>query len=126
MADRSKVFRGDRLKKIRESKNLTQDDLNNMLSLGNTQIHRYETGKAEPSPDVLVRISRAIGVTTDYLLGLVDNPFENLQEGDLSPVERKLLTAFRTGEFRDLMRIAAEAEPKKPVGIVSPKPIRES
>lgn len=108
MADRKRIFRGDRLKLIRENRGLTQDDLNNRLGFGPAQIYRYETGKADPSPEILVRIAVELEVTTDWLLGLVSQPKENLQEKDLSNAERKLLSAFRRGDLRDLMRIAAE------------------
>lgn len=108
MADRKRIFRGDRLKIIREQLNLTQDELNSRIGLGPSQIYRYETSKADPSPEILVRIAVELEVTTDWLLGLVDDPNSHLEEADLTPAERKLLAAFRRGDLRDLMRIAAE------------------
>lgn len=110
MTDRKKIFRGDRLREIRERRNLTQDDLNNRLGFGGTQVYRYETGKADPSPEVLVRLARELEVTTDWLLGLVDAPGEHLQEEDLAPDERKLLSAFRRGDWREGMKIFSQAE----------------
>lgn len=113
MPDRKRIFRGDRLREIRERRNLTQDDLNTRLGFGSTQVYRYETGKADPSPEVLVRLAQELEITVDYLLGLVNSPSAHLEESDLSPTERKLLSAFRRGDMRDLMKIAAEeAEPE--------------
>ena len=108
MTDRKKIFRGDRLREIREKRNLTQDDLNIRLGFGGTQVYRYETGKADPSPEVLARIARELEVSADYLLGLVDRPTDYLEESELSPTERKLLSAFRRRDLRDLMKIAAD------------------
>ena len=99
MPDRKKIFRGDRLREIREKRNLTQDDLNSRLGFGGTQVYRYETGKADPSPEILVRLARELEVTVDYLLGLVDAPSAHLEESELSSIERKLLSAFRRGDF---------------------------
>jgi transcriptional regulator with XRE-family HTH domain len=124
VADRKRIFRGDRLKLIRENRGLTQDDLNTRLGFGPTQIYRYETGKADPSPDVLVRIAVELEVTTDWLLGLVNEPTERLQENELSNAERKLLSAFRRGDLRDLMRIAAEdSNPNIEISGTAPKPV---
>lgn len=124
MAERKRIFRGDRLKLIRENRGLTQDDLNSRLGFGQAQIYRYETGKADPSPDVLVRIAVELEVTTDWLLGLVSMPKEHLQEKDLSSSERKLLSAFRRGDLRDLMRIAAEdTQPNNEMNVAGHQPI---
>lgn len=127
MADRKRIFRGDRLKQIRENRGLTQDDLNTRLGFGAAQIYRYETGKADPSPDVLARIAVELEVTTDWLLGLVATPNEHLQGKDLSAAERKLLSAFRRGDLRGLMRIAAEdAQPDDEMNITGKQPITNS
>lgn len=124
MAERKRIFRGDRLKLIRENRGLTQDDLNTRLGFGPAQIYRYETGKADPSSEILVRIARELEVTTDWLLGLVDTPNELLQEKDLSSAERKLLSAFRRGDLRDLMRIAAEdTQPDDEMNVPGQKPV---
>lgn len=127
MADRKKIFRGDRLKLIRENRGLTQDDLNSRLGFGPAQIYRYETGKADPSPEVLVRIARELEVSTDWLLGLVATPTEYLQEQGISADERKLLSAYRSGDLRNAMRILAEQdEAHNPVGVPGQKPVAES
>jgi|CXWL01.1.fsa_nt_gi transcriptional regulator with XRE-family HTH domain len=108
MKERKKIFRGDRLKQIREVRGFTQDELESRLKLGNTTIYRYEKGDAEPSPVVIGGIARELEVTADYLLGLVDDPSAHLEESELSSIERKLLSAFRRGDLRDLMKIASE------------------
>jgi len=122
-----RVFRGDRLKRIRTERNLTQDDLNNRLGFGANQIYKYESGKSDPSAEIFVRIANELEVTTDWLLGLVAEPNEYLQEKDLSSAERKLLSAFRRGDLRDLMRIASEnLEPKSELSIAGHQPVTNS
>lgn len=108
MKERKKIFRGDRLRKIREARGFTQDELEARLKLGNTTVYRYEKGDAEPSPVVIGGLARELEVTADYLLGLVDDPEAHLEESELSPTERKLLSAFRRGDLRDLMKIATD------------------
>lgn len=46
---KNKWFRGDRLKRIREKKGLTQANLEERLGLDPTRIYRYETGRSEPT-----------------------------------------------------------------------------
>ena len=50
----------------------------------------YETGRKKPSLEVLVDMAVKLGATTDYLLGLSDDPppstGTNIKTGDHSPV----------------------------------------
>ncbi|MFO7323676.1 MAG: helix-turn-helix transcriptional regulator [Chloroflexota bacterium] len=108
MRERKKIFRGDRLREMRRKRQLTQDELAERLGFGQSQMNKYENGKSDPTPEVLVRLARELEVTTDWLLGLVDDPTSHLQERDLTAMERKLLSAFRRGDFKELVRIAVD------------------
>lgn len=112
MDERKQVFRGQRLKEVRERRGFTQDDLQSRLGFGNTQIHRYETGKSEPSPEALVKLSKELNVTADYLLGLVDNPNEYLTDEPLTPGEARLIALIRSqdtiGSVRAVTDLLAE------------------
>lgn len=99
-----KIFRGDRLKKLRTDAGMTQQELADRLNIAQTQIYQYESQRTDPSPDVIVRIAREFGATSDYLLGLVDKPTQRLQEEDLTSAERKLLSAFRSGDMKAAMK----------------------
>lgn len=59
----------ERLKLLRKSKRLTQDQLAEVLSIGIQSIKRYETGKQDASSTHVVLIADFFGVSTDYLLG---------------------------------------------------------
>lgn len=108
MPERKRIFRGDRLREMRRKRQLTQDELADRLGFGQSQMNKYENGKSDPTPEVLVRLAKELAVTTDWLLGLVDDPEAFLQEQELTPAERKLLSAFRRGDFKELVRLAAE------------------
>ncbi len=108
MAERKRIFRGDRLREIREKRDLTQDELAERAGFGQSQINKYENGKSDPTPDVLARLAGELEVSTDWLLGLVEKPNEHLQEHELTAIERKLLAAWRRGDFKELMRLAGE------------------
>lgn len=60
---------GERVKYLRTSKKLTQEQLAKQVGLTKSVISAYETGIRMPSYDVLIQFSRIFHVTTDYLLG---------------------------------------------------------
>ena len=64
----------ERLKTLRKSKRLTQDQLAEVLQIGVQTIKRYETGKQDASSTHVVLIADYFHVSTDYLLGRSDRP----------------------------------------------------
>ncbi len=67
----SKIF-AERLKTIREVRGLSQSDLAKKSGLQAAAISHFETAARSPSFDNLRRLSDALSVTTDYLMGRVD------------------------------------------------------
>jgi len=65
-----------RIKDLREKHNLTQIQLAAMLGLSRPTIAMYESGKVNPQLTIITKLSEYFGVTTDYLLGLVEDPGE--------------------------------------------------
>lgn len=70
----------ERLKQLRKNANLSQHQLAKEAGVPQTSINFYESGKRQPTIDVLVKFSQYFHVSADYLLGLVDEP-----QGDISP-----------------------------------------
>ncbi len=64
---------GDRLKKLRKQKHITQSQLAERIGVTKAMVSAYETGMRSPSHDIFVRIARDMGVSTDYLYGLTEN-----------------------------------------------------
>jgi len=110
---RPHAFRGDRLRRLREQHRLAQLDLAVQIGAGSQQIHRYEVGEAEPSPFQLKRLAKALGVTTDYLLGLSDQEHPPVLESSLSPDERRFLEALRQGKLKALRLLMEETLPQE-------------
>jgi transcriptional regulator with XRE-family HTH domain len=69
----SEIFK-DRLKAARELRELKQSELADRAKLPPSSIAHFEGGSRKPSFDTLRRIANALEVTTDYLLGRVDDP----------------------------------------------------
>ena len=70
---------GDRLKELRNSKNLSQEELSEILEVRKSSISNWETGKATPTFDMLTKIAEYFGVTTDYLLDFTQDDIDNLE-----------------------------------------------
>ncbi|MFA6801516.1 MAG: helix-turn-helix transcriptional regulator [Acholeplasmataceae bacterium] len=65
------------LKKLREEKGLTQQDVANYLQMSRTGYSHYESGHSQPSIDQIIKLSRFYAVTTDYLLNLTTVNLKN-------------------------------------------------
>ncbi len=61
---------GDRLRKLRKERKLTQKELANLIGVKNSVISFYEVGDRKPSLEVLIKLSNALHISTDILLGI--------------------------------------------------------
>jgi transcriptional regulator with XRE-family HTH domain len=71
--DPSELFR-DRLRAARDMRGLSQSELAKIAEMPPSSIAHFETGTRKPSFDTLRRLANALEVTTDYLLGRVEEP----------------------------------------------------
>lgn len=69
----SEIFKV-RLKAARELRELKQSEVAERAKLPPSSIAHFEAGARKPSFDTLRRLANALEVTTDYLLGRVDDP----------------------------------------------------
>ena len=69
----SKIF-GDRLKVARSLRGWSQAELAEATKLQVSAISHFETSTRSPSFDNLRKLSDALQVTTDYLIGRTDSP----------------------------------------------------
>ena len=58
----------ERLTTARESKNMSQKALADILSVDPVSVNRWEHGNSRPDWENLRKISKALGVSIDYLL----------------------------------------------------------
>jgi len=64
----------ERLKNIRAMRSLTQSELGDKSGLPTSSIAQFETKARKPSFETLRKLSKALEVSTDYLLGTSDEP----------------------------------------------------
>ena len=59
----------ERIRNLREDRDLKQSDLAEMLNCTQVCYSNYETGKRDVPTEVLIRLADFYGTSTDYLLG---------------------------------------------------------
>lgn len=64
----------ERLRAARELRKWSQSELAEKASMPPSSIAHFESGSRKPSFDTLRRLASALEMTTDYLLGRVDDP----------------------------------------------------
>lgn len=70
----------DRLVKLQTDGNYLKKDIANAIGVSVMAYYRYEQGTREPSASVIIALANFFGVSTDYLLGLTDDPRRMLTE----------------------------------------------
>lgn len=84
---------GNRLRELRKLKGITQEELAASVSLSRRMIVYYETQGGSPSPDLLVKLARALGVSCEILLG------------QKQPARRQSASAVQLEDVRLLRRL---------------------
>ena len=88
-----------RIRELRISRKLSQQELADALKMSKSSINMYERGEREPGLDLLEAIADFFNVDMDYLMGKSDNPQKYLYNGangvTLTADEETLLDMYR-------------------------------
>ena len=63
-----------RLKDLREDRDLSQAQVAEHLGMKQPQYSRYERGYRDIPTDILIKLAKFYKTSTDYILGLTNNP----------------------------------------------------
>lgn len=99
----------ERLKAICDLRKTTITAVVRAVSGSTGSVDGWKKGRA-PSSDIVVRMAKHLGITTDFLLGLSDNPVPT-QEMDLAQNETNLIVSLREADpnIRDAVLKMASA-----------------
>ena len=64
----------NRIKELREDRDLNQTEIAKVIRTTQQQYSKIETGKSDISGEKLKLLAEFYHVSTDYILGLTDNP----------------------------------------------------
>jgi len=76
---------GEKIKKARKKSGLTQSQLGDKLGVSASMLAQYETGKRNPKIETLLKISEAIGIPLDELIGLDNEEKQEKTSPDTEP-----------------------------------------
>lgn len=82
----------NRIRQLRKEQHMTQIRLSIELEVSQETVSSYESGKYYPSFPVLVRLSRLLNASVDYLMGLSD--VRHPQPSALPPQADAALSAY--------------------------------
>ena len=71
---KTEILLGSRLRQLRRHADLSQKQLGELLGLSNHAVCMIEKGNSKTTIDKLVLLAEYFHVSTDYLLGITDDP----------------------------------------------------
>ena len=70
----------NRIRELREDRDLRQIDVTNAVGIDQKTLSNYETGKTNPDAYAIVALAEFFGVTCDYLLGVTERSLTNTSD----------------------------------------------
>ena len=104
------IYFGENLKKLRKSKDLTQEALADFLGMSFQAISKWERGETYPDITMLPTIASFFGVTVDSLLGTNEIENEN-KANEYNEEYLRLCNERKYDEARELMKKASHEFP---------------
>ena len=94
---------GNKLKNVRKTRGLTQEELSALSGVSTRHISKIEKGVMNPSYEILTQIAAALGMTPDYFFASDNDEDENniqllisLYKGCPKPYRKLLLSTKQT------------------------------
>lgn len=105
MAENNKAI-GQRIKKLREEKGITQQDLADMLKVLRPTVSQIESGDRKISVDELIKLSEIFNISVPYLMGLENQPeivLHERRERMIKPQMRINVPAKNLEKFKEVL-----------------------
>ena len=67
-----------RIRDLREDNDMKQREVATYLNCSQQVYSNYELGQRDIPTDILIKLSRLYKVSTDYILGITNNPKQNI------------------------------------------------
>ncbi|MBQ6165626.1 MAG: helix-turn-helix transcriptional regulator [Clostridia bacterium] len=98
-----------RLRDLREDRDMTQREAAEKLFLHLTQYRRYETGERAIPLELACAVADLYGVSLDYLAGVTETDLR-IEASSLSAEEKQLLTYYRRMNAENKTRLNERAQ----------------
>jgi transcriptional regulator with XRE-family HTH domain len=106
----------DNLKRLRKKRGWSQTQLAEQIGSHLSHINRIETGKYNPSLDVIQKLANVFDVTIDYLVSDTDEDFKEVRIADKGLMERvKMIDSLDNEDKTALIRVIDSMLTKKKI-----------
>ena len=106
----------DNLKRLRKKRGWSQTQLAEQIGSHLSHINRIETGKYNPSLDVIQKLANVFDVTIDYLVSDTDEDFKEVRIADKGLMERvKMIDSLGNEDKTALIRVIDSMLTKKKI-----------
>jgi transcriptional regulator with XRE-family HTH domain len=106
----------DNLKRMRKKKGWSQSQLAEQIGSHLSHINRIETGKYNPSLDVVQKLAKVFNITIDYLVSDTEEDFKEVRIEDKSLLDRvKLIDSLDEEDRTALIRVIDSMLTKKKI-----------
>ena len=78
---------GEKIKTVREAKNLSQKEISNMVLMDQSQYSKIENGKTDPTTNTLEKIAKALGIELSELF-ISDTIFKDINSANKTIMEK--------------------------------------
>ena len=98
----------ERVKKLRNAKRQSQNEVGKALGKSRETVSKYELGEREPDPEAIVLFAKHFNVSSDYLLGINDQT-ENIALYERNPYSPELYAFekyFKNHDFIPYLQLA--------------------
>ncbi|MBR1482922.1 MAG: helix-turn-helix domain-containing protein [Ruminococcus sp.] len=89
------------LKKLRNEKKVTQQQLAEKIGVSQQSVNKYENHNVEPDIETLIKIAEYFHTSVDYLIGNteLERVIENVEKYDLNFDEKCLIDIYRKLDY---------------------------
>ena len=102
------------IRRIRESKNLSQKEVALSMNIAPTQYSRLENSKTNPTLDTMMKVAKAIDVSIDSLTNGEGHPLNDINVKDKSLIEKvKMIDDLPKEEKNTVLKVIELAVSKK-------------
>lgn len=96
----------NRIKELREERNITQDELAQIINVKRQTINQWEHGERSLKTEAIIKLARFFGVTCDYLIGVSD--YKSFQMADIGRD-----TGLKENVIKNIINLQKVSEPEK-------------
>lgn len=116
---------GNRIKNARLNKNLSQETLGKLLGVSKVSISGYETGRRQPSLDILVKIADYLDLDLNYLLGRDIEVVSEAESNYFFKIAQEDLTIIRELKKHPVLYNKITQSPQRTIKLINQQIIKK-